>query len=145
MRIIRSRGFLGLFLFILAVEIEIALHWHDAWVRPYGGDALSVVLVYALVRAFREVQPWRLALGVLGVALAVELAQYARMLAWLGVENAFVRTVLGSEFDWGDLLAYALGAASILLAHALVGLRRRRDARLACGSRSYESPRARAR
>ena len=35
---------------ILAVEIYIGACVRDAWVRPYAGDLLAVVLVYATLR-----------------------------------------------------------------------------------------------
>lgn len=130
-KVVRSRGYLLTFLAVLCVEVHIACHVDDRLIRPYGGDALSVVLLYALVRAFRAgasprtsllgMRPsTRIALASLAALCAVELAQYAGMVDKLGLaQNVTARTVLGTSFDWFDLLAYSFGAGSIWVLEAL--------------------------
>ena len=39
-------------LVLLAIEVLIALFVHDSFVRPYVGDMLVVVVIYAFVRIF---------------------------------------------------------------------------------------------
>ena len=100
---------IGLALFL--VEVLIALFVRDRIIRPYGGDLLVVVMLYFLVRGMVNWSPLWVALSVLGFAFVVELAQYLDLLTWLGwQENTLARVVLGSEFSWGDMIAYALGA-----------------------------------
>lgn len=120
MKLVHNRGSLLVFLVILAVELMIALYVDDWLIRPYGGDALAVVLVYSLLRTFYRGPSWRAVLGALLIAFLVELAQYFQIVARLGLtHNSVARTVLGTSFDWGDIVAYCLGAAAIMLTQRL--------------------------
>jgi hypothetical protein len=53
-----------------------------------------------------------------GVALAIsyliEGLQYINLLGRLGWHSRVARIVLGSHFEWGDMLAYTLGGAVAL-------------------------------
>lgn len=95
---------------IFAIEVLIALYLNDAIVRPYVGDALAVVLVYAGLRALTRLGV-RTAIAVaLGVAAIVEFGQLIGILGLLGLAaNATARTVFGSGFDPKDFAAYGLG------------------------------------
>jgi hypothetical protein len=96
---------------LFAVEVYIALYVRDAWLRPYGGDLLAVVLVYACARLWLVAEAWRLALGSFAVGALVELVQYLELLGRLGLSHhPVLSVVVGTTFQWGDLLAYALGA-----------------------------------
>jgi hypothetical protein len=101
---------------LLALELGIARFVHDGLVRSYAGDMLATILVYCLLKTW-----WRAPAGVaVGVALlisyALEVGQALHLLAWLGWQHVRVaRLLLGSQFAWGDMLAYTLGAASVLL------------------------------
>lgn len=100
---------------LLSLELSIGLYLHDALVRPYGGDLLVVVLLYCLAKTFVRAPVAPTVLAVFGLACAVEAAQYAGLLYWLGWQKSQVaRLVLGSQFAWGDVLAYALGAGCVL-------------------------------
>ena len=109
-----SRYFL-LAIGLLALEASIARFAHDRFVRPYAGDLLATILVYCGLRSW-----WRAPTGVVaGVALlisyAVEAGQALHLLRRLGWEHSTgARLLLGSQFDWGDMLAYTLGAALVL-------------------------------
>lgn len=105
---------------IFAIEVVIALYVHDALVRPYIGDSLAVILVYAALRA---VTPLKV-LPALAIALAtgflVELGQLLDILDLLHLRSSKVaRILLGSDFEWGDLLAYTGGAAFAWLVERL--------------------------
>ena len=39
---------------LLTIEVLIALFVHDAFVRPYIGDVLVVVVIYTFVRIFNH-------------------------------------------------------------------------------------------
>ena len=99
---------------VLLVEIAIALWVRDRWVRPFGGDVLAVVLVYLGVRATTRWR-WPVAVGAaLGMAVMVELSQFAGLATRLGfVRGSAGEVVLGSGFDPSDFVAYALGAALV--------------------------------
>ena len=100
----------GLFL----VEVAIALYVRDAFVRPYGGDFLVVMLVYCFLRAFVRQPPWVVAGATLGIAFAVEVGQAMHLVRRLGLAgNRLAETVLGTGFSWYDMLAYTLGVVVV--------------------------------
>src|SRR4051812_28407672 len=72
-KLVFNRGYLGVFLAVLAAEAVIALFVDDWLVRPYGGDALSVVFVFTFVKAFYDATSRRVACAALGIACAVEI------------------------------------------------------------------------
>ncbi|WP_210515746.1 ribosomal maturation YjgA family protein [Hymenobacter terricola] len=106
---------LGLFL----VEVFIALFVHDRIIRPQGGDFLATILLYCLIRSFFSL-PTSVAAGVaLLVSYLLEVLQYFQLLAHLGWQHsALARVLLGSQFEWPDMLAYTLGAAFIIAIEA---------------------------
>lgn len=107
--------YFALFAGTLLVEIGIALWVHDRWVRPYGGDALVVVLIYAAVRAVVRIAPERLIPGVLGFSCLVELGQACSLVTRLGVgDSPFFQTLFGTHFDGGDFVVYLVGAVGVL-------------------------------
>ena len=73
---------------LLCVEVFIAAFLHDRIVRPYVGDLLAVVFLYCLVRS----------------------------VATVPVRPTVAAVVLGNHFEWGDILAYTLGALGIVAA-----------------------------
>jgi len=103
---------LGLFL----VEVLIAMYVKDAIIRPYGGDFLVVIWLYCCVMAVVEVNKTKAAIGVLLFAYLIEILQYFRYAHRLGLEhNKVAMIVLGSSFEWGDMIAYTLGILTVLL------------------------------
>ncbi len=100
---------------LLALEICIARFAHDRFVRPYVGDFLATILLYCLLKSVWSAPAGRVAAVALLVSYAIEVAQLAHLLSWLGWQHSPVaRLVLGSQFEWGDMLAYTLGAAGVL-------------------------------
>lgn len=99
-----------LFMIFLAIEVLIALYVHDDFVRPYLGDVLVVVVLYFFVRIWIP-EKYRWLPGAIFVfAAAVEVLQYFRLVEILGVENnVFLRTILGSTFDFKDIVCYGVG------------------------------------
>ncbi len=98
--------FAGLF----GIETLIALFVHDAFVRPYMGDVLVVVLVYCFVRIFIT-RPLRwLPLWVFLFACCIEALQYLHFVTLVGLQdNTLARVVLGTSFSWWDIVCYAVG------------------------------------
>ena len=110
-------------LVLLAAEIVIGLWVHDAFVRPYLGDTLVVVLLWAVARIVcPRGLPW-LSAAVMVFATAVEVTQLWPLCDVLGVTSPLLRTLMGSSFAWGDMLAYAAGCL-LTAGHDLVGCRR---------------------
>ena len=95
------------FFAILAIEICIALFVRDDFVRPYVGDVLVTVLLCCLCRAiFPHFPP---ALPIFLFAAAVEGLQALHLTEMLGLQGTALGVILGSTFDWKDILCYGLG------------------------------------
>lgn len=106
--------YLAGFLIMLFIEVIIALYVHDAFIRPYVGDMLVVVLVYFFVRIIKPEGIKHLPLYVFIFAAGVEILQYFQLVRLLGLEsNTFLRIILGSIFDIKDIAGY--GAGCLLL------------------------------
>ena len=108
-----SYFFLSLILFI--IEVIIAKYAHDAFIRPYMGDYLVVILLYSLIKSFFDLPIIPLSIGVLLFAYLVEISQYFHLIHHLGLaDKLWARLILGTQFEWIDLLAYTLGMGTVL-------------------------------
>ena len=106
---------------VFVIEVLIALFVHDAFVRPYLGDVLAVMLVYLALRAATPLPVLPAVILALGVATAIEFAQFFHLLDALGLgHNRLTRVVLGGVFDVKDLGCYAVGGLAILVTEALI-------------------------
>ena len=75
-----------------------------------------VMLLFCLCKSFVKVSDHGLIVAVLLFSFAVEIGQYFRLAELLGLMDYKVaRIVIGSTFDAKDLLAYAIGAALLLV------------------------------
>ena len=101
--------YLALFLCLTGAEVYIGACVHDDLIRPYGGDTLAVIVLWALVRCFVPRGVRWLPGALFAFACAVEASQALHLADRLGVTGRFLRTVLGTSFAWGDILAYAVG------------------------------------
>ncbi|RYZ11227.1 MAG: DUF2809 domain-containing protein [Alphaproteobacteria bacterium] len=100
---------------LFCVEVAIALFVNDAFVRPYVGDVLAILLVYTALRAATPLSLRAALATTLAIAVLIEVAQAAKLLSALGLgENRLARIVFGGSFDWLDLLAYAAGGIVIV-------------------------------
>ena len=89
---------------------------NDAFIRPFLGDVLVVMLLFYLCKTFVSGRELALIVAVLLFSFAVEIGQYYRLAELLGLMDCKVaRIVIGSTFDAKDLLAYAIGAALLLV------------------------------
>lgn len=104
------RFYCGAFALLLAAEVCIALFVHDAFVRPYLGDVLVIVLLYCLGRGPLGIRGRWLIPAVTAAGLLAEGLQYFRLADRLGLGPASpLRVILGSTFDWADLGCYLAG------------------------------------
>lgn len=111
---------------IFAIEVVIALFVRDAFVRPYLGDVLAVILVFVAIRAVFPVGSGPAAAIALSVAVIIELGQLVGILDILGLaHHQWLRIVLGTGFDLRDLLAYAAGALIAVWLDRQIGVRSR--------------------
>lgn len=101
---------------LLFTEVFIALFVHDQFIRPYIGDFLVVILIYCFVRSFLNTPIVTTALGVLLFAYGVEILQYFRIVEVLGLQHSrAARIIIGSAFEWRDILAYTAGIVAVIL------------------------------
>lgn len=108
---------------LLIVEVLIALFVHDNFVRPFIGDVIVVVLVYTFVRIFIPKRFALLPLWVFVFATVVEVLQLFQFADLLGFQdNRFMQILLGSVFDFKDILSYFAGC--ILLGIHEIGSRK---------------------
>ena len=110
-------------LVLLAIEVLIALFVRDNFVRPYVGDMLVVVVIYAFVRIFVPEKCRLLPLWIFLFAVAVEVLQYFEIVRLLGLSNSrFMSVLIGGTFDWKDIVCYAVGCGLL----GLLGFRRKK-------------------
>ena len=103
------RAFL-IFCSIFAIEIIIALFIRDTFIRPFLGDVLVVILIFYFFRSFCDCSPIKLAVGVFLFSIVIETSQYFDLVNILGIDDyEIAHIILGSTFDWLDILAYLLG------------------------------------
>lgn len=106
------------------METAIAVWLQDPIIRPYLGDSLAVVLVYAALRTATPLGINRAAVIATLLAFAIEISQYFHLVHLLGLGSSRIaRAVLGTGFDLKDFGAYLIGTAAILIVEA-VGRRR---------------------
>lgn len=104
------------FCLLLTVEVGIALFVHDTIIRPFIGDLLVVILIYCFVRTFMNIQYLKAIIGVVLFAYSVEVIQATSFIDWVGFSNnKIAKIILGTTFDWKDILAYTLGGVVILI------------------------------
>ena len=109
-----NKKFFLLAIFIFIVELFIGFFVQDKFIRPYGGDFLVVILIYAILRAFLKSKKSTIAIGVLLFAYSVEIAQYFNIVHLLNLSgNRSAEVIIGTSFSWEDMLAYTLGVALI--------------------------------
>lgn len=100
---------------LLLTEVFIALFVHDDFIRPYVGDILVVVLLYAFARVFLPEKHRLLPLWIFLFAVGVECLQLVRATELLSANNGFLLVLMGSSFDVKDILCYAVGCAAAWL------------------------------
>jgi len=102
---------LVVFVGILLTEVWIALFVNDQIIRPFVGDLLVILLMYAFVRMFIEPRNHIVLAGcILVFAYLVEISQYFELVSRLGLtDSGIAKIVIGTSFDWIDLLAYTIG------------------------------------
>ena len=108
--------------FLGITEVYIAIFIDDNFIRPYGGDFLVVILIYAFIRAFFKYSMTKTAVGVLLFSFLVEILQHFKIVEVLGLETyPLARTIVGTSFSWEDFIAYSLGIAVTLAAEKFIG------------------------
>lgn len=109
-----KKRFFLLTILLFVVELYIGFFVQDRFIRPYGGDFLVVILIYAALRTFWKTKKSTIAITVLLFAYAVEIAQYFKIVELLKLSDyRSAEVIIGTSFSWEDMLAYTLGVALI--------------------------------
>lgn len=102
-------------IFIFLIEVIIAKYAHDQIIRPYVGDFLVVILIYCFAKSFLDTPIYATAVSVLIFSYAIETLQYFHIVTRLGLQNSrFAKTIIGTSFEWIDLIAYTIGIALVI-------------------------------
>lgn len=100
---------------LFTIEVLIAKYLHDEVIRPYVGDVLVVILIYCFVRSFFRFPVLPTAIATLLFAFLIETLQYFDIVHLLGLGKYYLaRVVIGTSFEWIDLVAYTIGTLIIL-------------------------------
>ncbi|WP_253764266.1 DUF2809 domain-containing protein [Flammeovirga sp. SJP92] len=101
-------------LFVICVLI-VMFFSHQSMIRGFLGDVIVVGLIYCVLQTFLKTKPLPLCLAVLLFAYSVEFLQYLNVVEILGLEgNRMARIVIGTTFDFNDLIAYTIGALLVI-------------------------------
>ncbi len=113
MKIQFNRHYFLLAIAIFLVELLIGFYG-SGFIRTFVGDLLVVVLLYLLLKSVWNTSPFNVAMSVLLFSFGVEIAQYFDVVNLLGLTgNRMAEIIIGTRFDWWDLLAYSLGTLLI--------------------------------
>lgn len=100
---------------LLVTEILIAIFVKDAFIRPFFGDFLAVLLVYTALMIFGYQRPLLMAIFSLLIAYTIEILQYLRFVEVAGLSRyRFFVVLIGTCFSWLDILAYTAGFGFVL-------------------------------
>lgn len=100
----------------LGTIIVMAFNNHG-FIRGVIGDVLVVILMYYVLKIFVPIKPLNLLIIVLIFSYLVETTQYFHLIEVVKLEDNFMANIImGSTFDYRDLLAYTLGG---IIAHAI--------------------------
>ncbi len=109
------KKYLLFFFILLIMEIAIAVFHFHPFVRGFVGDVLVILLLFTFLKAFFSITSEKLAIGILLFAFTVELLQFFDLVETFNIQSKPLRIVLGSVFDWWDLVAYTVGAVIIFV------------------------------
>lgn len=109
-----------LFFVLFLTEVLIALFVHDAFVRPYVGDVLVVMLVCAFLRIFIPDKIRFLPVFATLFAVFIEALQYFDFVNLIGLaDNEIISTVIGRTFDIKDIMCYTVGGLIFFVAELI--------------------------
>jgi hypothetical protein len=113
-------------LVIFVIEVLIALYVKDKFIRPYVGDVLVVIMIYCFIRAYVDASAIKVSAFVLAFAVTLEILQYFKLIDLIGLRhNKLARIVIGTKFEWLDLVAYAVGTAIVIVVERIKDRRKR--------------------
>lgn len=102
-------------LVLFFIELLIVKYVHDQIIRPYFGDFLFVIFIYCSIKSLFDTSYLKTAIGVLIFSFLLEILQYFNFVNLIGLGHSeLARTVIGTSFEWIDLIAYTLGIVFVI-------------------------------
>lgn len=102
-------------LVLFVIELLIVKYANDQIIRPYFGDFLFVIFIYCSIKSLFDTSYLKTAIGVLIFSFLLEILQYFNLVNLIGLEHSeLARTVIGTSFEWIDLIAYTLGIVFVI-------------------------------
>ncbi len=100
---------------ILLLLVEIVLVFTSGFIRHTFGDFLVVMLLYCSIKSFVNISNKTTAILVLAIAYTIEFIQLTNI-SQTELFNTFpiLKLVIGTTFQWTDLIAYTLGVLCTL-------------------------------
>ncbi|MBE9209191.1 DUF2809 domain-containing protein [Nostoc sp. LEGE 06077] len=101
---------------LFSIEVFIAIFVNESFIRPFIGDVLVVILIYCFVKTFLKIHSSIVISAVLAFSCTIEILQYFNFVKILGLQKYKIMAIaLGSTFDGKDIIAYTIGAITVLL------------------------------
>ncbi len=94
---------------LLSIEIAIAWFFNDYYIRGFVGDVLVIPLLYYVTQLVVNNTFKFLKVLILLFAFCVEFIQLFHLPEQLNIHSPIIRTIIGTSFDYWDLIAYCLG------------------------------------
>lgn len=111
-----NKNYFFLFLFFFIIEFAIAYFLKDGFIRHTFGDYLVVIMLYLFLKSFLKIKTITLALAVLLLAFIIEFFQLTQFLEFFNLDNNYyAKLILGSTFQFSDLIAYTLGILTVIV------------------------------
>lgn len=102
-------------LLLLVTEIAIAKFYFTEFIRHVVGDVLVIPLLYCLLRMCTTISKIKGVIIVVLFAFGVECLQWISITEKLGITQPTLRTIIGTTFDYRDLIAYSAGGLLVIL------------------------------
>ncbi len=116
MKIQINKNYFILTVLFLIAEVLIAVYLKTGFIRHTFGDYLAVILLFYLTKSFVDINSFKIAIGVLCFAFLIEFLQLTNYLVLFNLQNNhLVKVILGSTFEFSDLLAYILGIITVII------------------------------
>lgn len=104
-----------IFIILLFFEIVIAVCVKSGFIRHTFGDYLVTILMYCFFKSFLNLNVINLSISVLAFAFVIEFYQLINILEVFNLQNnKIISIILGTTFQFTDLIAYTLGIVTVL-------------------------------
>ncbi len=120
MKVYIQKNYFLVTLIIFFIEILIAYFHFNNFIRGFVGDVLVILLLYSFLKIFIKKGVLKTALLVLCFACSVEMLQYSKVTEKLNISSEIILAIVGSVFDYYDLMAYGIGFLLILVFEKLI-------------------------